>query len=70
MTFRLLVSVVLMLSVAHVSAQQAEVSGSLQDMNGRALPGVRVELMGEGDSRRQAVTDGQGRFRIAGLNAG
>ena len=70
MTFRLLVSVVLLLSVAHVSAQQAELVGSVHDINGRVLPGVRVELMGEGDSRRQTVTNVQGRFRIAGVNAG
>ena len=70
MTFRLLVSVVLFLSVAHVSAQQAEVVGSVHDINGRVLPGVRVELMGEGDSRRQTVTNVQGRFRIAVVNAG
>jgi hypothetical protein len=70
MTFRLLVSVALLLSVAHVSAQQTEVSGSVHDIDGRVLPGVRVEVMGENDSRRQVVTNSQGRFRVAGLNAG
>src|SRR5688572_30121586 len=69
--YRRAVILVLLLTGARLDAQETEVNGSLKDVNGAGLPGVRVELVSErGDSRRQAVTDRGGRFAIAGLDAG
>jgi hypothetical protein len=71
MTSRLFAALFLLALVAPVDAQQAELSGFLKDVNDRALPGVRVELVREGTStRRETVTDRQGRFTIARLEPG
>jgi hypothetical protein len=71
MTSRLLVAAFILVSVTRIHAQQTTIGGAVKDANGAALPGVTVDLVGEGGvTRRGAVTDRQGQFLIAGLDSG
>ena len=49
----------------------ADVSGTVRDTSGGVLPGVTVELRASGGAApRTTVTDGQGAYRLDGVDAG
>src|SRR5262245_49545944 len=63
--------VVLVLAVRSASAQSAAIEGRIVDEQALAVPGVAVTLTSPATgSTRQAVSDGQGAYRIAGLSPG
>jgi Zn-dependent alcohol dehydrogenase len=51
------------------SASSYELIGQVLDGGGAGLAGVNITLS-KGDEERQAVTDGEGKFRIADLEPG
>jgi len=50
----------------HPPQAKAVVAGSVFDSNGRSLPGAKVEVVSESDSKRkrQALTDRRGEFAV------
>ena len=51
------------------SESSYELTGQVKDSGGAGLAGVNITLS-KGDEERQAVTDGEGKFRIADLEPG
>ena len=64
-----LLAVFFLLAGATPSAQDGTLSGIVTDATGTRLPGVRVEASNQ-DAAGAAVTDGAGRYLIAGLTPG
>jgi len=64
--------VLLMPGMAAAGAAQAQVviSGVVTDQTGAAVAGAKVELVPRQAAARSAVTDGEGRYRFDGLQAG
>src|SRR5713101_1160801 len=70
-TLRLIVWMVSVLSaMAPCRAQAAGVVGEVRDETGGALPGVTIELRAAGGASVSAVSDNQGRYRIARIVPG
>jgi hypothetical protein len=51
------------------TVRDGEIAGRITDLQGQALPGVRIAV-GSGDGRREAITDDTGRFIVGVLNLG
>jgi outer membrane cobalamin receptor len=67
--FALLVPVLALLSASTLSASAAVLRGTVSDPDGRAVAGVRLDIVGS-IGARAVVTDAAGRFEATGLPAG
>jgi hypothetical protein len=73
MTSRILFALLLGAAGGQVLAQadnSGEIVGLLTDRSGGVLPGVRIEIAGSDNLRREGITDAHGRFRISDLPLG
>lgn len=68
---RTILALTLLLTPVAIHAQAVELSGSVREASGAAVPGAAVAVTTvERNSERLAVTDDQGRYRVGGLSAG
>ncbi|HZT75291.1 MAG TPA: TonB-dependent receptor [Vicinamibacterales bacterium] len=64
-------SVLALVCLSASAVHAADVSGTVRDTSGGVLPGVTVELRASGGAApRTTVTDGQGAYRLDGVDAG
>src|SRR5215470_9294660 len=56
---------------AHAQAASASIAGTIADAQGGVLPGVTITVQNaESGTVRTSVTEGDGKYRVAGLNPG
>lgn len=74
MTRRVLFALLLIIAARILVLAQAETSGEIvgrvTDRSSAALPGVRIEIAGSDNLRREGISDADGRFRMSDLPLG
>ena len=69
---RTLATLALLIVVPSLASAQAQITGTVTDTSGAALPGVTVEASSAAliEGSRNVVTDGQGQYRLVDLRPG